>query len=207
MDKALSQWMDSLDLAAPYLVSRGIGPSAAERFRLGVVACAEPPYDRYQGRLAIPYMDRMGPVGFTFRCIEGHDCKELGCPKYLQLEGQEVGLFNVLSLDSDEEVAHLCEGEIDAITLSQIVPGPVVAISGVAKWKPHFPYHFTGFERVVVWADGDAAGAKMATMVRQAVGNADVVEMASGEDVNSVFCWKGPDAIHAMYREEQGDEL
>lgn len=202
MDKMLSQWTGSVDLAATYLVNRGIGPSAAERFRLGVVACAESPYDRYMGRLAIPYLDRIGPVGFTFRCIEAHTCKEAGCPKYLQLEGQEVGLFNVLSLDSDEEVAHLCEGELDAITLSQIVSDPVVAISGVAKWKPHFPYHFTGFDRVVVWADGDPAGEKMATMVRRSVGNADVVEMPSGEDLNSVFCWKGPDAIRAMYMEE-----
>jgi len=148
----------------------------------------------------------MGPVGFTFRCIREHYCKEDNCPKYLQMDGQEVGFFNVLSLDSDEEVAHVCEGEIDAITLSQVVSGPVLALSGVSKWKPHFPYHLTGFDRVVVWADGDKAGQSMAATFRQHVSNADIVQMPTGEDVNSLFCTKGPDALRALFEEEEENE-
>jgi DNA primase len=202
MDKAVSQWMTNIDLAAPYLVNRGIGPKAAEHFRLGVVACAEPPFERYVNRLAIPYVDRLGPVGLQFRCIDSHDCKSVECKKYLQMDDQKLGLFNVLSLDSDAEIAHLCEGELDAITLAQLVDDPVVAIAGASKWMPHFPYHFTGFDRVVVWADGDDAGKAMRKTIRERVANADIVQMPVGEDVNSLFCWKGPEAIRAMYLEE-----
>lgn len=175
----------------------------AEHFRLGVVCSAEAPFEKFVNRLAIPYMDRLGPVGFQFRCIQQHDCKALSCDKYLQLDDQKVGFFNVTSLDSDEATAHICEGELDAVTLSQVVPGfPVVAIAGANKWLPHFPYHFTGFERVVVWADGDSAGKQMRRTIREQVSNSDFVTMPAGEDVNSIFCAKGASALRAMFEEE-----
>lgn len=205
MERALAGWTASLSLANPYLDSRGIRNETAKAFNLGVVASAEPPYEKFVGRLAIPYVDRIGPVGFTFRCIADHDCKQEGCPKYLQMDGQEVGFFNVLSLDSDEEVAHICEGELDAITLSQVVSGPVVAVSGVGKWKPHFPYHFSGFERVVVWADGDKAGKDMGIKIREHISSSDIVHMPAGEDVNSLFCSKGEHAVRALFEEDQDE--
>lgn len=167
------------------------------------MASPEPGWERYVGRLAIPYFDRMGPVGFNFRCLRDHDCKESDCPKYLQLEGQDVGFFNVLSLDSDEDVAHVCEGEIDAITLSQVVTGPVLALPGVSMWKPHFPYHLSGFSRVCLWADGDKAGKGMAAKFRANVGAADIIQMPAGEDVNSLFCSKGAEALNVLYMEEE----
>lgn len=207
MERALGRWQSNLNEAKGYLDSRGIQVATAERFSLGVVLFGEEqPFDKYTNRLAIPYFDRLGPVGFTFRCIAGHDCKESGCPKYLQMDGQEVGFFNVLSLDSDDEVAHICEGEIDAITLSQVVVGPCLAISGATKWKPHFPYHLSGFDRVMVWSDGDNAGKKMAEIVRASVPNADIVEMPAGEDVNSIFCSKGSSHLIGMFQEGDDDE-
>lgn len=203
MERALSGWQANVTMAASYLTSRAIDSQTVSDFRLGVVASAEPGWDRYVGRLAIPYFDRLGPVGFTFRCLREHDCKEESCPKYLQMEGQEVGFFNVLALDSDDEIVHVCEGEIDAITLSQVVSSPVLALSGVAKWKPHIPYHLAGFERVVVWADGDKAGKNMFTKFRENVRNAELIQMPAGDDVNSLFCSKGADAIRALYLEEE----
>lgn len=202
MERNLQFWVANLPLAEDYLELRGISQSTAQAFSLGVVASAEPPYEKYVNRLAIPYLDRLGPIGFTFRCISGHDCKEEGCPKYLQMEGQEVGFFNVLSLDTDEEVAHICEGEMDAITLSQVVSGAVVALAGAKKWKPHFPYHFSGFERVMVWPDGDKAGEGMGMKVREHISNADIVHMPAGEDINSLFCSKGAAAVVALFEEE-----
>lgn len=203
MDRALSGWQANLTQATSYLASRSIGSEAAEQFQLGVVSSPEPGWERYVGRLAIPYFDRLGPVGFTFRCLRDHSCKDDNCPKYLQMDGQEVGFFNVLSLDSDGDTVHVCEGEIDAITLSQIVPDPVLALSGVAKWKPHFPYHLAGFERVVLWPDGDVAGKGLAVTFRKHVSNVDVVNMPAGEDVNSLFCSKGADALKPLYMESE----
>jgi len=202
MEKALSRWTACLHEAEPYLTRRGITIETGRAFSLGVVASSDPGFEKYFGRLVIPYMDRLGPVGFQFRCIDDHSCKEANCPKYLQLDDQKVGFFNVLSLDSDEEVAHICEGEIDAITLSQVVEGPVLAVSGVGKWLPHFQYHLTGFERVVVWADGDSAGGKMSERIRDKVRNADVVSLPQGEDVNSLYVTKGGDYIRSLYEED-----
>lgn len=174
----------------------------ANRFSLGVVASSEPGFEQYYGRLAIPYLDRLGPTGLQFRCMAEHVCKEVNCPKYLQLDGQTLGFFNVLSLDSDEEVAHICEGEVDAITLSQVVSGPVLGICGATKWMPHFHYHLTGFERVVGWADGDKAGTKMSERIRDKVRNADIVSLPDGEDVNSLFVAKGSDYLRGMFEED-----
>lgn len=204
LERALGLWRQSLDLAGPFLVSRGIGPRAAEHFRLGVVSCGDSQWDRFRGRLAVPYMDRLGVVGFQFRCIQGHDCKVAGHKKYLQPDDQKVGLFNVVSLDSDEDTAHLCEGELDAVVLWQLVLGPVVAVAGVDKWMPHFPYHFTGFDRVCVWADGDEAGRGLRRRVRDCVPNADLMALPAGDDVGSLFCRAGASAVAALWMEEPG---
>lgn len=200
MERLLKSWEASLDLAASYLVSRAIGPATAQAFRLGVVACPEPGYETYVGRLAIPYIDRLGVCGFQFRCLTDHDCKAVDCKKYMQLKDHKLGLFNILGLaDSDAETVHVCEGEIDCITLSQVIKDePIVALSGVSKWMPHFVFHFQGFERVLLWRDGDAAADKMVAKFRQELKNVDTVDMPSGEDVNSLYCLKGPDGVKAL---------
>lgn len=205
MERALQGWQGSLSLAGSYLESRGISSETAQVFRLGVVVSHEPGFEKYTGRLAIPYLDRKGPVGFTFRCVAEHDCKQSSCPKYLQMEGQEVGFFNVLALvDSDSSVAHVTEGEIDGITLTQVVGNePVGSLSGVSKWKGHFPYLLNGFERVVLWSDPDDAGEKMRAKFRQYVTNVDVINMPAPLDVNGLFCSKGADAVKALYLEDE----
>lgn len=200
MERLLTSWEMSLEQAASYLVSRAIGQPTAKQFRLGVVACPEPGYEQYVGRLAIPYIDRLGVCGFNFRCLIEHDCKECSCAKYKQLKDHKLGFFNVLSLaDSDAETVHVCEGEIDALTLSQVIKDePVVALSGVSKWMPHFVFHLQGFERVLLWRDGDAAADKMVARFRSELKNLDVVDMPAGEDVNSLYCLKGPDGLKAL---------
>lgn len=191
MDQAAEAFEMCRPLAERYLGSRGITPEIAKVHRLGVVGSEAHGYDKDAGRLAIPYIDRLGVYGFKFRCIAGHDCKELKCPKYTNPAGQELTLYNVLALDSDAETLHITEGELDAVILSSVVPDPVVAIPGASLWKKHFPFHLAGFTRVLVWADGDEPGAKMAERVTNACPQAEVFQLPPGEDVNSMFLKEG----------------
>lgn len=205
MEKALQAWEGNLSLGVSYLESRGITAETAARFRLGVVGSAEPGFEKYLHRLAIPYFDRAGVCGFEFRCLKDHDCKKVSCRKYLQVDGQELGLWNVLDVvDSDEDTMHICEGVLDGITLTQVVGNePVGALSGVSKWAPYFPYLLQGFERVVLWADPDEAGDKMRLKFRQHVPSVDIVNLPAPDDVNSLFCGKGPESIRSLYIDEE----
>lgn len=193
MEKAATYYETCLLQAASYLESRGITLETAKTHRLGVVGSEDHGHERDQGRLSIPYLDRIGVYGFKFRCLLAHDCKEAGCPKYTNPAGQELSLYNVLALDSDSETLHITEGELDAIVLSSIIAGPVVAIPGASLWKKHFPFHLAGFTRVLVWADGDEPGTKMAARIADTCAQAEVFQMPSGEDVNSMFLKNGPD--------------
>lgn len=191
MDKAAADYETFLPLAASYLESRGITLEMAKMHRLGVVGSEEHGHDKDKGRLCIPYLDRIGVYAFKFRCLVAHDCKEAHCPKYTNPQGQELSIYNVLALDSDSETLHITEGELDAIVLSSIIAGPVVAIPGASLWKKHFPFHLAGFTRVLVWADGDEPGTKMAARITDACPQAEVFQMPPGEDVNSMYLKSG----------------
>lgn len=208
LERALTGWQMNLPEAVSYLSGRGIDEATAQRFRLGVVSSPEPPFDgSHNGRLAIPYLDRLGVVGFTFRCLRPHDCKKVDCPKYLQMEGQEVGFFNVLDLwDSTAATAHVTEGELDAMVLTRVVGDePVAGLAGIDKWKPHFPRLLAGFERVVLWADPDKAGGKMRAKFRQHIPNVEMVALPAPMDVSELYVAKGADAVRALCEEQEDD--
>lgn len=191
MGKAHQMFRENLGSAMSFLSARGITSETAERFGLGVVPDGVKGYEQYYGRLVIPYVDRSGVYGFKFRCMALHDCKAEDCAKYLNPEGQELGLFNVLALDSDSEILHVCEGEIDTIVLAQIVPDPVIGLPGADVWRDHFPFHMAGFERVCLWPDGDRAGKDMGKAWLKKLRTVEIMRIPNGHDVNSVFCAQG----------------
>lgn len=124
------------------------------------------------------------------------------------MDGSELGLYNVLDLwDSTAPTAHVTEGEIDAIVLAQVVGAePVGGLAGVDKWRPHFPHLLAGFERVCLWADPDKAGDKMRAKFKTHVPNADLISLPAPMDVADLYTAKGPDAVRALYIEQEGDE-
>src|SRR6266542_3945846 len=76
LEKAAVTYGRSLTLATGYLSAKGIPDlDVVTGWRLGVVESPEPGHDQYVGRLAIPYLNRAGVVGFKFRCLSDHDCK------------------------------------------------------------------------------------------------------------------------------------
>jgi len=111
-----------------------------------------------------------------------------------------------LDCDSTADVIHITEGELDRLILKQVFDEPVAGIPGVQNWKAHYPFHFAGFERVLVWPDGDKAGEDLANKIRHQVGNAEVVPVPKGMDVTELFLSVGAEVMRRMTGEEDDDE-
>lgn len=156
-------------------------------------------------RLCIPYFDRRGVCALQFRCLWNHNHKERGCAKYLFPYKQSVTLFNLPALLSIERVIHLTEGALDAVVLTEALGMPVVGVPGADAWQSHWPAHFRGFDQIVLWADGDEAGGKMADRWQREVG-AEVIRLPEGQDVNSYYLEFGGEALKSLH-EGESDEL
>lgn len=174
--------------AKAYLDSRGITDESVEKFQLGV--------DPASGRLTIPYLTPAGPWMLKYRCLEPHDCKELGHGKYMYDPGATIHMFNASSLIT-AQLAVIVEGEIDAITVDQLGLN-VVAYPGTAMWKanPHWRWCFDSVDDIVVVADGDDPGRKAATAVAESLrtavaGDVRVVFLPGDEDSNSYIATFG----------------
>ncbi len=200
LEKAAVTYGRSLTLATGYLSAKGIPDlDVVTGWRLGVVESPEPGHDQYVGRLAIPYLNRAGVVGFKFRCLSDHDCKEFGHEKFMALPGQPVFLYNVVACDSAADTIHVVEGEPDTWVLSLVFPGePVVGCPGAGQWQPHWPAHFRGFDRVLLWPDGDKAGRNMADKWRKEIPSAEVVRLPAGFDVAELFVAEGADIFRRL---------
>lgn len=205
LDGAAKAYHDQLagdEQALAYLEARGLSPSI-ETLRFGVVRSPHPEHTSMTGRLAIPFIGPRGNIyDIRFRCIENHDCKELGCPKYMGIEGVETRLYNTQALVAPTEYLLVTEGELDAATL--VTCGwPAVGVPGAQAFKPHYNRMFAGFSKVVLFADGDDAGKSLASKFRRALPTSGrVILWGQGDDTNSVFVREGKEGITRMLKEE-----
>lgn len=202
LEKAVARYETELEIASGYLQERGIEPPVARRWRLGVCSEPEPGHEAAVGRLVIPYTNKLGVIAVRFRCLRDHSCKADNCPKYWGPLGQEAYLFDVLAVESDSPTIHITEGELDAVVLDQVLGEPVVGVPGTGSWKAHCPWHFRGFERVLVWGDGDKAGQDFARMLRKDLPAAEIVTMPNGHDVNSLYVESGAEALKKLAGDE-----
>lgn len=206
-ETAVSQYQAQLAVDIPaqdYLKGRGIGREAAAMFRLGVLRSPLLGHEQFRDRLAIPYITPHGIVNFTFRCLQDHVCKdvvlftnhegkEVRCRKYRAVEGMERTLYNVLDFKKDTDTIYICEGEIDALTLSTC-GFAAIAVPGVSQWKDHFTRCFADYTQVFVVADGDEAGYRLGAFLSTEI-KARAVRPPKGEDVNSIYSKGGANAV------------
>ncbi|MET8684821.1 toprim domain-containing protein [Streptomyces sp. NPDC004732] len=183
----------------------------ADRFRLGFVDDSAPSgFERYMGRLAVPYL-RRNPFGKTtvaairFRCVRAECIKNpdgswrdeeahVGHGKMESMPGDTHRVYNAEAiLRAHDEIA-ICEGEPDTWT-AEMCGIPAVGIQGVNGWKDYFTELFLGYRTVYVLADGDKAGEEFATEVAKKLPNALVVPMGQGLDVNKLHTTKGREAV------------
>lgn len=164
------------------------------RARLGVVEEPEPGHEQYIGRLSIPYITKTGVVDLRFRSLD-----PVMEPKYLGMAGAITRMYNVLDVEYAGDWIGVCEGELDTLTMSKLVGIPCVGVPGATSWKKHYTRLLADFERVFVFADGDAAGREFATSLAKEL-PVTIISFGDGEDANSVFVKYGAEYI----REKMG---
>lgn len=192
--RAVSEYAECVEIAQDYLTSRGFTAEVVQQWQLGYVLDPLPGHERFKGRLAIPYLTPAGPVKLKFRCLQNHDCKDEGHPKYDQESSSGTYLYGANDFALDSSFICITEGELDKLSLS-VAGVPSVGIDGANKWLPHWAYCFEGYEEVIVLEDGDEAGAKFVRNVTHHLYNTRVITFPEGEDVNSYLVEHGPEAL------------
>lgn len=180
------------------LESRGLHRKDVFPFKLGVVDDPLPGHEQYAGMLAIPYIrfndiDEASVASIRFRCMKDHDHGHHG--KYNTVAGDRPRLYNTRALQTPSDVVAITEGELDAITLHARCDVPAVGLPGVGSWADHFALPFAGYETVWIFGDGDKPGETFAKKLADALPNGKVIQLPTGEDVNSLVAVNGPEAI------------
>lgn len=186
---ATRKYAESIYLAEDYLRSRGITMEVARLARLGVVNEPEAGHEAYAGRLAIPYITKTGVVDLRFRSL--NPAVE---PKYMGMVGSDTRMYNVLDIERAGDWIGVCEGELDTLTLSKCVGIPCVGVPGANSWKKHYTRLLADFERVFIFADGDAPGREFANSLAKEL-PVTIIGFPDGEDVNSAYTKYGAEFI------------
>ena len=206
LGRATTQYEKDLSARAlTFLTEHGISETTARKARLGVVASPLPGHELYEGRLAIPYLTKTGVVNMRFRCLEEHDCRAVGCPKYLSLVGAGLNLYNVQAFFAAEHEMGISEGELDALTGTYEVGVPTVGVPGVETWEPHYDRLFFGYKHVWVFADGDTAGRDFAKELLGRLPNSINVPIPSGLDLSEWVVRDGWEAVTDTLDELRGE--
>jgi DNA primase len=186
---ASQKYQESIYLAEGYLKSRGIPLEVARLARLGVVAEPEAGHEAYTGRLCIPYITKSGIVDLRFRSL--NPAVE---PKYMGMVGSDTRMYNVLDIERAGDWIGVCEGELDTLTMSRLVGIPCVGVPGANSWKKHYTRLLADFERIFVFADGDAPGREFASSLAREL-PVTTISLGDGEDVNSAYTKYGAEFI------------
>jgi DNA primase len=187
--KATENYERNLGEALPYLATRGITEATARMFRLGFVASPETGHEIYQGKLAIPYLTPSGVIDIRFRSLNNDNG-----PKYLSRPGATTHIYNISALTQDSSMLVVCEGEIDTIIATQ-VGFTAVGLPGANNWKPYYSRVLDGWEKIMLFCDGDNAGREMAKTISRELDNVFPVFMPDNQDVNDVFLTEGADGL------------
>lgn len=189
LERAAEKYAGNIYQAEAYLKSRGIPMEVARLARLGVVVEPEVGHETYFGRLSIPYITKTGVVDLRFRSL--NPAVE---PKYMGLTGMETKIYNVLDIERAGDYIGICEGELDALTLSSCVGIPCVGVPGANSWKKHYTRLLADFEKIFVFADGDQNGKEFANSLAREF-PVTIVQFPEGEDANSFYIIHGAQAI------------
>jgi DNA primase len=205
LGEAMLRYQSYLDLAGPYLTGRGITRATAEHFHLGYCADPFPQHRTWEGRVLIPYVSASGTISnIKARCIQPHDCKEDGHPKYLGADGAEPELFNVSALLADDDTLYVVEGEMDCMILHQMGLN-AIAYAGTNSWRSHFSKAVSpDWANLYIIADGDQPGIEAARRVAKEI-HGQVVELPTGEDVSSLYVSRGEQWLR-QYLGIEGDD-
>lgn len=194
LEGATAHYQSTVAEAADYLTARGINGHIAKATRLGYVADPLPGHEQYKGRIAIPYLTPAGVVDVRYRCGEQHKCSDLHHPKYLSMPGHKPRLYNTQAvLDAGDTIA-ITEGEFDALIVTYRLGIPAVGVPGAQAWDTYYSRIFADFQDVLVFADADDAGTKLAEHITETVPHANILTLPDGLDVTDLYLQRGVEA-------------
>lgn len=194
---------------AEWLMDRGLTEETSRGNRLGEVRDPFPGHEAMRGWLCIPYLDKDGkPLTVRFRRPDwlGMD----NGPKYRSLPNDPARMYNIGAIHravrDHEEILHLTEGELDALILQQC-GFPAVAVPGATSFKGRHRVMLAGFSKVLIWGDGDEAGARMVASISKMMRQAVPIMLPRGQDVTDVYAGGGREAlVDLIERWSQDDE-
>ena len=209
LEEATSRYQAALTPdAAQWLDARGLSQDTAATARLGVVDDPLPGHGKFAGFLAIPFLDRNGQaLQLRFRCLHDdggvtHRCRDLGHGKYMSITGDPARMFNVRALHEATDEIHVCEGELDALILTQLNLH-AVAIPGANLYQARHRRMLAGFSTVWCWGDPDDAGAELNQKIVRSLRQAKAVNLRPEiGDVTDTYRTGGIDAIFTMIGRE-----
>lgn len=188
--------LETDDEALTYLGERGITSTARSFFRLGVVRESISGQEKFQNRLAFPYVTPTGVTAIRFRTI-GEPGERA---KMLAVAGDIQRLYNTRSLMKGREV-YICEGETDTIAAHQ--SGLLaVGLPGVSAWSKNARVFARVFANrtVTVLADNDDAGQGMefAEDIYRSLGGCAITLLPEGYDVSRFYNEHGPEELRKL---------
>lgn len=185
--------------AEEYLAQRGLGSfEELDKFRFGYVEDPPPEFEKYQGKLAIPYLRRHPRHGWTCVSIRFRALEPEQKPKYATMSGDRPRLYNTQALNVPSFDVGITEGELDAVTAS-LAGLPTVGIPGANSWQDHWAELFRGYRTVFVFTDGDDPGEKLGRQLAKQLPNARVIPCPAGEDINSLLVNEGIETLQALW--------
>ena len=185
--------------AEEFLNSRGLPPEEVAGYRFGYVDDPLPEHEQYRGKLAIPYLRKHPRTGWSCVSIRFRTLEPEGKPKYQSMAGDRPRLYNTEKLTLPYPDVGITEGEIDAVTAS-LSGLPTVGIPGSQMWQDYWRELFLGYRNVFVFTDGDEPGMKLGHTIATALPNARVITCPPGEDINSLWVTRGPEAVKELWR-------
>lgn len=197
LEEATSAYQGAVGRAAGYLMGRGIKREEAATHRLGVVEDPIPGHEKFQGMLAIPYLDRYDrPISMRFRCLQEHDHRKHYHGKYMSLPDEPVRLYGIKDIFEAGDVIHTTEGELDRIVLKRLGLH-VVGVPGAETFAWRHQKMLAGFSRIWHWADPDEAGANLVRTMTKRLRNTKPVKLEAG-DVTDTYKQGGLEALRAI---------
>ncbi len=198
MTRAATQFHEALGgEALEYLESRGLSEAARGGLLGEVPQDCSPAWHPYRGRLSIPFFNaNRDCVLIRFRDLSG-----TSPAKYLQMADSRNVPYNIPALMSGARTINVCEGELDALTLSSMGLA-AIGITGANGWKPHYRKLLDPFERVVIWGDNDDAGRAFNSTVKATMRQAQPAYLEN--DINDTYVTEGELPILSAFAEAGG---
>ncbi len=173
------------DSRRQYWLKRGLFEQTINDFMLG-----------WDGkRYTIPALYRLIPFSLKRRQSDIDDGIEA---KYISATGSRAGLFNADVLWNTDKVV-ICEGEIDAMLLTQWGYPAISSTVGAGTWKPEWTNLLSSVRQVWILYDNDEAGRKGTSLVYSTLRRAKIVRYPDGvKDCGELF-EKDAQAVNWLY--------